>query len=221
MPTCSMLACDKFLQLGGKREAVILGGVGVEARLPEITELAAGADTAESQDVLRSRLTPEHAGLFATRADDGLAAGFDDSRTDEEAPAAEGAVLHALDVANEVPQFFLHRFGPAAAGAFLARGSDELLDLIPQELSHPLAESLLEFRMVLAAQQGGLQHFAGMLPGVVEVHDLEDAGKAEPAHVGQPVGAVDEQHHEEGQGQPPADTLLLQKGAEFLNRSQG
>ena len=44
LPLCRVAdlkgACDKFLRLGGKRETIILGRVGVEAPLPEITELS-------------------------------------------------------------------------------------------------------------------------------------------------------------------------------------
>ena len=39
--------------------------------------------------------TPVHAGLLATTADDGFAAGFHDTGADEEAGFAVGAVLHA------------------------------------------------------------------------------------------------------------------------------
>ena len=106
--------------------------MGVEAHFPEVIEPATGPDAAKSQDVFHSAYPPEHARLLAASADDGLAAGFDDSRTDELAPAAEGAILHARHVANKVSQFLFHRLGPGGAGAFLARAGDELFDLVPE-----------------------------------------------------------------------------------------
>src|SRR5258708_7623257 len=124
-------ARDGILRLGGQREAIVAGGVGIESHFPEFIESPAGADVAKRQDILGSRYAPEHARLFAARADDGFTAGFDDPRTDEEAAAAEGAILHALDVADEITQFLFHRFGSGGAGAFLARRRDELFDLIP------------------------------------------------------------------------------------------
>ena len=52
--------------------------------------------------------------------------------SDEEAAAAESAILHALDVADEVTQFLFYRLGSGGAGAFLARGLDEMLDFIAE-----------------------------------------------------------------------------------------
>ena len=97
-------ARDKILGLRGDREAVVTSGVIVESLLPELVESAAGVDAAESQDVFGSRLPPEHPGLFAAGADDGLAPSFDDARTDEKALTAKRAVLHAFDVVDEVSQ---------------------------------------------------------------------------------------------------------------------
>jgi prepilin-type processing-associated H-X9-DG protein len=71
-------ARDKFLRLGGKRQAIIACSVRVESRFPEVRESTAGADAAQSQDIFRSGYAPEHARLFAASADDRLAAGFDD-----------------------------------------------------------------------------------------------------------------------------------------------
>jgi hypothetical protein len=85
-------ARDRFLRLGGKRQTIIGGGVGVESRFPEVIESTAGADAAKSQDMFRPGYAPEHARLFAASADDGLTASFDDPRTNEEATAAESAI---------------------------------------------------------------------------------------------------------------------------------
>ena len=67
----------------------------------------------------------------------------------------------------------------------------------------------------------GYWHLAGVLHRVIEVHDLESGGKTESPHVGQPFGAVDEQYHEHGQGQAPADGLLTQQRAELCDRPHG
>jgi hypothetical protein len=106
--------------------------MGVESHFPELIEPAAGADTAQSQDILRPGHPPEHARLFAASADDGLAAGFNDPRPDEEASDAECALLHALDVVDEVTQFLFYRLGAGRAGAFLARRRNELFDFVPE-----------------------------------------------------------------------------------------
>jgi hypothetical protein len=106
--------------------------VGVESRFPEVIESTAGADAAKSQDMFRPGYAPEHARLFAASADDGLTASFDDPRTNEEATAAESAILHARHVADEVTQFLFYRLNSGGAGAFLARGRDELFDFISE-----------------------------------------------------------------------------------------
>src|ERR1039458_1800558 len=46
---------------------------------------------------------------------------------------------------------------------------------------------------------------------MIEVHDWERVGKTESPHVGQALSPVDEQHHEYGQGQAPADGFLAQQ----------
>ena len=107
--------------LGSKGQAIVGGGMGVETHFPELIKPTAGANAAEG-----------HARLLAASADDGLASGFDDSRTDEEAPAAESTILHAVCVADKVTQLLLHRLGSGGAGALFARGGDELFDLIPE-----------------------------------------------------------------------------------------
>ena len=104
----------------------------VKTHFPELIEATTGADAAKRQDVLGARHAPEHTRLLATGADEGLATGFYDPRTNEEAAAAEGAILHAICVADEVAQLLIHRFGAVGAGAFLAGGGDELFDFIPE-----------------------------------------------------------------------------------------
>src|SRR5260370_2254044 len=111
---------------------IIGRGVSVESHFPEIAETTAGADAAQSQNILRSRYAPEHARLFATSANDGLTASFDNPRPNEEATAAESAILHARHVADEVTQFLFYRLSSRGAGAFLARGAGELFDVISQ-----------------------------------------------------------------------------------------
>ena len=106
--------------------------MGIKSHFPKVIQSTTGADTAKRQDVLGSGRAPEHARLFAASADDRFASGFDDTRADEEASAAKGAILHTLEVADEVTQFLFHRLGAGGAGGFLARGSDEVLDFIAE-----------------------------------------------------------------------------------------
>jgi len=54
---------------------------------------------------------PEHAGALEAVADDGLAAGFDAPRTDEQMLLAKGGVSQAVGVACEVVCFSANRFG--------------------------------------------------------------------------------------------------------------
>src|SRR5258708_38275145 len=125
-------ARDKFLRLGSQRQAIIGGSLGVESCFPEIVEPATGANAAQSQNIFRSRCAPEHAGLFAARADDRLAPGFDNPRTDEEATTTESTILHTLHVADEVAQLLFDRLSSGGASTFLAGGGDELFDFIPE-----------------------------------------------------------------------------------------
>ena len=59
-------------------------------------------DTAQSQDIFGTWLTPKHARLLTTSTNDRLAAGFDDARANEEALTAESAILHAGDIVDEI-----------------------------------------------------------------------------------------------------------------------
>ena len=65
--------------------------------------------------------------------------------------------------------------------------------------------------MVFADQR--LQHEAGVFQGVVEVHDLHAVLEAQPAHVFQARGAVDQQHHLAGAAHAPPNGLLAQTRA--------
>src|SRR6266478_1919300 len=144
-------ARDRILRLRRQRQAVITGSVGVEPLFPELLQATAGMDTAQSQDVFRSRFAPEHAGLLAAGANDRLASGLDDARADEEALAAEGAILHAFHVVEEVTQFLFHRIGLRLAGAFFASLGNELLHLVLEQLPGPAAQSALVVGMFFAA----------------------------------------------------------------------
>src|SRR5438046_6334046 len=64
---------DRILRLRRQRRAVITGGVIVESLFPEAVKSAAGVNTAQRQNVFRSRFAPEHAGLLAAGPDQRLA----------------------------------------------------------------------------------------------------------------------------------------------------
>jgi hypothetical protein len=74
---------------------------------------------------------------------------------------------------------------------------------------------------MLFAGQNSQQDFSGMLQGVIEIHNLDGAGKTKPPHVGQANGSVDEQHHLGGQGQASTDGLLPQQRTELIDGSKG
>ena len=57
-----------------------------------------GMDSAQNQHVLGTGRAPEHARLFAARADHGLAAGLDDTGPDEQALPTKGPILHSFDM---------------------------------------------------------------------------------------------------------------------------
>ena len=63
--------------LSRQAEGVIAFGVLIEPVFPEFVQASAAVDAAQGQDIFRAGLGPEHARLFAARADDGLATGFD------------------------------------------------------------------------------------------------------------------------------------------------
>jgi hypothetical protein len=89
-------------------------------------------DAAQRQDVLRAGLTPEHARLFAARADDGLAASLDDPGADKQALPTESPGWHPGDIVDEVARFLVNRLRLRLAGAFLTGFLNELFDTIAQ-----------------------------------------------------------------------------------------
>src|ERR1039457_1175972 len=68
------------------------------ARLPVVLEAVVDVAASQGNDGVGSADRPEHAGLFETRADYGLAAGFDDTRADEQMLCAEFGIAHALGI---------------------------------------------------------------------------------------------------------------------------
>ena len=125
-------ARDKNLQLGHQAEAIVGSSMSVEPLLPELIPASAGMDAPQRQDVFGAACAPEHARMFATRADHGLAAGLDDPGTDEQALPTKGPVLHAFDVVNEVAQFLVNLLSLRLASAFLAGFLNEVFDAIAQ-----------------------------------------------------------------------------------------
>ena len=123
---------DRILRLRSQAEAIVGRSVGVESLLPEIVPAATGMDTAQSQDVLGAGLAPEHARLFAARADDGFAASLDDARADKQPLAPKGAVLHSFHIMHEVVQLFLDRLSLRFAQTFGAGFFNEVFDAVAQ-----------------------------------------------------------------------------------------
>ena len=125
-------AQDKILRLSHQAEAIVASSMSVEALLPELVAASAGMDAAQSQDVFGPGLAPEHARLFAARADHGFAASLNDPGTDEQALPTKGPVLHSLYIVNEVAQFLVNLLSLRLAGAFLAGFLNEVFDPIAQ-----------------------------------------------------------------------------------------
>jgi len=125
-------AHDKVLRLSHQAEAIVSSSMSVEALLPELVAAPAGMDGAQSQDVFGTGGAPEHARLFAAGADHGLAAGFDDPGTDEQALPTKGPVLHSLYVVNEIAQLLVYLLSLRLTGAFLAGFLNEVFDTITQ-----------------------------------------------------------------------------------------
>ena len=75
---------------------------------------------------------PEHARLFAARADHGLAAGLDDPGADEQALPTKGPVLHSFYIVNEVAQFLVNLLSLRLTGTLLTGFLNEVLDTITQ-----------------------------------------------------------------------------------------
>jgi hypothetical protein len=115
---------------------------------PEIVIPSAGIDTSKSKDMFGAGFSPEHAGLFTSRPDNGFAAGFDHAGSDEVPLSTEGSVLHAVDIAGEVEQFLLNRVGPGTSGTFLAGFSKQALDAVFDALSFSLYLHPVHFQVV-------------------------------------------------------------------------
>jgi len=90
--------------------------------------LGAPGESARAQ--CGSRLTPEHAGLFTARADDGFASGLD-ARTDEKPLIAKSTLLHpilAKTIGAVDEQHDLQGQSQAPADGFLAQLRIELIN---------------------------------------------------------------------------------------------
>jgi hypothetical protein len=92
----------------------------IEAVFPEVGASATTVDAAQSQNIFRSRLGPEHPRLFAPCADDRFAARFDHPRTNEITLGSEGAILHPLHVTLKIAQRFSDCLGLGLVGTSLA-----------------------------------------------------------------------------------------------------
>jgi hypothetical protein len=66
-------------------------GFRVETLFPELVQSAAGVNAAQGYYVLRACLAPEHARLFAARADHCVASSFHHARADKKALRPEGS----------------------------------------------------------------------------------------------------------------------------------
>src|SRR6266446_2647204 len=111
-------------------------------------EPAVEVTTSQSDDGVGAADGPEHAGLFETRADHSLAAGFDHAGADEQVLTAELWVSHSLGIslkvfrlsANLVQNLGIGRFGGA-------QRENELFDF-----------SLIEQALLAALHPGFLTH---------------------------------------------------------------
>ena len=113
--------------------------------------------------------------------------------TDKEALAAEGPILHALDIVDEVPQLLFYGLGLGFADALPTGLSDQLLHFVVEQSPGPASESLFVIRVLFAPQQRR-QYFARVFERMIEVDYLNGSWEAEPPHVGQALGSVNEQH---------------------------
>ena len=149
---------------------------------PEIVIPSAGIDTSKSKDMFGAGFSPEHAGLFTSRPDNGFAAGFDHAGSDEVPLPTEGSVLHAVDITGEVEQFLLNRFGPGASGTFLAGFSHQALDAVFEQPLCPFTAAALVIGMIFTAQQGN-QHIPGMVQSMIEIDDLDGVLEVDQAQI--------------------------------------
>ena len=81
---------------------LITMGKDFKAVIPKFIKLAAGMNASKGQDILSALAAPKHAGLFTSGANDGFATGLNDPGANKEVLSAEGAILHAADVVEEI-----------------------------------------------------------------------------------------------------------------------
>src|SRR6516165_3215227 len=87
---------------------------------------------AQGQNGIGPTHRPEHTRPLAARTDHGLAASFDDARTDEQVLAAELGVLHTLGVLGKILDLLTNRLGqqfkwPYGLSVVLSRRSSSAL----------------------------------------------------------------------------------------------
>ena len=124
-------------------------------------------DATQCQDILGTWFAPEHARLFAPSSDHCFATRFNDARTDKEAFAAKGAVLHARNIIDEIGQFIFDGLGIGFAEAFLAGLRNQLLHLVVEQAAGPPPQPGFIVGVLLTAQQRD-QHFAGVFEGMIK-----------------------------------------------------
>src|ERR1043165_6338783 len=173
-------------------------------------------NAAQSQDVFRSLDAPKHARVFAAGPDHRFTPSLDHSRTDEVTFLAERAVLHAQTVTHKIAKLLFHQVYSSGGLRLFARLLDHFLDSVLEKVLGPEALALLIVRMVAVAQQR-FDHITSMIEGMIKVHDLHRFFKAIMAHVLQPFGAVDQQHHLLGGGQPAAQGFLPEHRSKLTN----
>ena len=85
---------------------------------------------AQGQNGIGPTHRPEHTRPLAARTDHGLAASFDDARTDEQVLAAELGVLHTLGVLGKILDLLTNRLGQFGVGRLnRVQGTDEFLEV--------------------------------------------------------------------------------------------
>src|ERR1051326_8397934 len=132
-------------------------------------------DAPYCEDIFSALFAPEHSRLLAACSDHRLASGFNHPRADKETLAPERAVLHPVDVADEIPKFLFHRVGLSLTCAFLPAFGNNLFNLVLEQSLGPLPQPAFVFGMIFAAQQSD-QHLSRMLQRMIEVDDLRGSG---------------------------------------------
>src|SRR5437870_2302056 len=142
-----------------------------------------------------------HSGLFESVADDGLASRFHHSGADEERFAAELGIAHAdgvgLEVGDRSANLFLNRriarAQPLESGQY---GFDVSLIELFDTASGPI------FRLG-TSPINDLSEFGQMLAGMVEIDDLNGAGKVFIGNVPDPRRAISQDNDALGPLQAP------------------